>query len=115
MIVVNGAFEATPERADRRAQGRRPAGRPQRPRAAPSESSCSKSSGGGISERALFDAAGDVLPGFARARRLRVLGVGAARQVSQLCDMAENREARGAVAAQVMAVGVNSQFKIKCG
>ena len=65
LIVVNGAFEATPEQLiaalkdGGRLVGLRASGRASRVE-------LFEKTGGVVSERALFDASGDLLPGFAR-------------------------------------------------
>ena len=66
VIVINGAFEVTPEPliAALKESGRLVG---LGARKQPKRVVVFERSGGGVSERALFDAAGDVLPGFVRA------------------------------------------------
>lgn len=66
VIVVNGAFETAPDRLIAAlAEGGRLVGLSARSNA--KRIVVFERSGGGVSERSLFDAIGDVLPGFSRA------------------------------------------------
>jgi protein-L-isoaspartate(D-aspartate) O-methyltransferase len=66
VIIINGAFETTPDRLIAALnEGGRLVGLSAR--SEPKRIVVFERSGGGVSERALFDAAGDVLPGLARA------------------------------------------------
>ena len=66
VIVVNGAFEETPTRLiGALSEGGRLAGL--RAGSRVKQIVLFERSGGGVSERGLYDASGDVLPGFARA------------------------------------------------
>ena len=67
VIVVNGAFEVAPDRLIAALkEGGRLTGLSAR--SEPKRVVLYERSGGGVSDRVLFDAAGDVLPGFARTR-----------------------------------------------
>ncbi|MDE3174815.1 MAG: protein-L-isoaspartate O-methyltransferase [Pseudomonadota bacterium] len=66
VIIVNGAFEETPQRLIAAlAEGGRLVGL--RAGSPVKQIVLFERAGGGVSERALYDASGDVLPGFARA------------------------------------------------
>ena len=91
VIVVNGGFEDTPQRLIAAlAPGGRLVGL--RARSTAKKLVLFERSGDGISERILFDAAGDVLPGFCARAVFRILRRG--RGVSQTCDMPANSSAR---------------------